>query len=80
MLLSLSHTYTRTQYNVGQLYMIARHSQEESSNGEGVEVVVNEPCEDDVKGRGQYTEKRIHLNKWDGEGDPKGRKGEREGE
>lgn len=43
--------------------MIARHSQQESSDGEGVEVVVNEPCTDEVRGNGQYTEKRIHLNR-----------------
>lgn len=51
------------QYKLGQLYMIARHSKEESSNGEGVEVVVNEPCTDPQRGEGQYTEKRIYLHK-----------------
>jgi hypothetical protein len=41
--------------------MIAKHSSEQSEKGEGVEVVTNEPVEDPVHGRGQYTEKRIHL-------------------
>lgn len=43
--------------------MIARHSHEQSNNGEGVEVVVNTECEDPVHGKGRYTEKRIHLNR-----------------
>lgn len=55
--------YLSFQYRLGQLYMIARHSQEESHGGEGVEVIVNEPCTDPVRGEGQYTEKRIYLHK-----------------
>ena len=51
------------QYKVGQLYMIAKHSHEQSEAGEGVEVLENKPVEDPVHGKGQYTEKRIHLNK-----------------
>lgn len=52
------------QYRIGQLYMIARHSAEESKGGgDGVEVVVNESCHDDVHGDGQYTEKRIYLTR-----------------
>lgn len=47
--------------------MIARHSLEQSAEGEGVEVIENEPCEDEVHGKGQYTEKRIHLSRWDKE-------------
>ena len=43
--------------------MISRHSDEQSENGEGVEVVKNEPCCDKEYGDGQYTEKKIHLNK-----------------
>merc|ERR1711971_841608 len=46
----------------GQLYMIAKHSSEESKNGEGVEVVENCPIDDAEHGAGQYTEKRIHLS------------------
>jgi len=50
------------EYKVGQLYMIAKHSSEQSQKGEGVEVVENRPHEDPVHGLGQYTEKRIHLS------------------
>ncbi|XP_054290133.1 cytoplasmic phosphatidylinositol transfer protein 1 [Macrosteles quadrilineatus] len=50
------------EYQIGQLYMIARHSHEQSESGEGVEVVVNVPCEHPEHGKGQYTEKRIHLS------------------
>ncbi|XP_064637382.1 cytoplasmic phosphatidylinositol transfer protein 1-like [Lineus longissimus] len=49
------------EYHKGQLYMIAKHSNEQSEKGDGVEVVKNEPTEDPVHGKGQYTEKRIHL-------------------
>lgn len=44
--------------------MIARHSLEQSQGGEGVEVVENKECEDEEgkHGKGQYTEKRIHLS------------------
>ncbi|KAJ1131314.1 hypothetical protein NDU88_009651 [Pleurodeles waltl] len=51
------------EYKIGQLYMISKHSHEQSSDGEGVEVVINEPFEHPVYGRGQYTEKRVHLNR-----------------
>ncbi|XP_032517542.2 cytoplasmic phosphatidylinositol transfer protein 1 [Danaus plexippus] len=53
---------TVEEYRIGQLYMIARHSFEQSSNGEGVEVIANEQITDEVNGLGQYTEKRIHLS------------------
>ncbi|XP_017836150.1 cytoplasmic phosphatidylinositol transfer protein 1 [Drosophila busckii] len=53
---------TVEEYKIGQLYMIARHSLEQSEAGEGVEVVENKPCEDPTHGKGQYTEKRIHLS------------------
>ncbi|KAL0272578.1 UNVERIFIED_CONTAM: hypothetical protein PYX00_005498 [Menopon gallinae] len=53
---------TVEEYQIGQLYMIARHSNEESVSGDGVEVVANKPCEDPVHGKGQYTEKKLHLS------------------
>ncbi|KAI5695060.1 cytoplasmic phosphatidylinositol transfer protein 1 [Diaphorina citri] len=53
---------TVEEYRIGQLYMIARHSHEQSEDGEGVETIVNISCEDEEHGRGQYTEKRIHLS------------------
>jgi len=53
---------TVEEYQIGQLYMIARHSHEQTDAGEGVEVVENVACEDPEHGKGQYTEKRIHLS------------------
>ncbi|VEN52705.1 unnamed protein product [Callosobruchus maculatus] len=50
------------EYKIGQLYMIARHSLEQSGDGEGVEVVENKECFDIKHGKGQFTEKRIHLS------------------
>jgi len=44
--------------------MIARHSHEQTDAGEGVEVVENVACEDPEHGKGQYTEKRIHLSRY----------------
>jgi hypothetical protein len=44
--------------------MIARHSHEQTDSGEGVEVVENISCEDPEYGKGQYTEKRIHLSRY----------------
>ena len=44
--------------------MINRHTNEESEEGEGVEVIRNEPCYDEEHGDGQITEKRIHLNRF----------------
>jgi len=53
---------TVEEYKIGQLYMIAKHSLEESQKGEGVEVVENRPHEDELHGCGQFTEKRIYLS------------------
>ncbi|OCT60841.1 hypothetical protein XELAEV_18046863mg [Xenopus laevis] len=50
------------KYRIGQLYMISKHSHEQSERGEGVEVMQNEPYEDPVHGQGQLTEKRVYLN------------------
>ncbi|KAM7334495.1 hypothetical protein ACRRTK_007815 [Alexandromys fortis] len=50
-------------YKIGQLYMISKHSHEQSDRGEGVEVVQNEPFEDPHHGNGQFTEKRVYLNR-----------------
>uniref|UniRef100_A0A4W3K0X3 Cytoplasmic phosphatidylinositol transfer protein 1 n=1 Tax=Callorhinchus milii TaxID=7868 RepID=A0A4W3K0X3_CALMI len=54
--------YCVFSYRIGQLYMISKHSHEQSDRGEGVEVVQNEPYEDPIHGKGQYTEKRVYLN------------------
>nr|XP_033944509.1 cytoplasmic phosphatidylinositol transfer protein 1 isoform X2 [Pseudochaenichthys georgianus] len=53
---------TVEEYRIGQLYMISKHSHEQSERGEGVEVVQNEPYDDPEHGSGQFTEKRIYLN------------------
>ncbi|XP_062545091.1 cytoplasmic phosphatidylinositol transfer protein 1 isoform X1 [Armigeres subalbatus] len=53
---------TVEEYRIGQLYMIARHSLEQSDAGNGVEVIENKECHDEEHGKGQYTEKRIHLS------------------
>lgn len=46
------------EYRIGQLYMIARHSLEQTESGNGVEIVENKECEDPQHGKGQFTEKR----------------------
>ncbi|KAJ8002113.1 hypothetical protein DPEC_G00176430 [Dallia pectoralis] len=53
---------TVEEYRIGQLYMISKHSHEQSDRGEGVEVIQNEPFEDPAHGQGQFTEKRVYLN------------------
>ncbi|KAM3873693.1 cytoplasmic phosphatidylinositol transfer protein 1b [Diretmus argenteus] len=53
---------TVDEYRIGQLYMISKHSCEQSGGGEGVEVVRNEPDTHPKHGPGQLTEKRIYLN------------------
>jgi len=57
-----SNPFVGVQYQVGQLFMIAKHSAEQSHGGEGVEVMRNEPYESEEHGKGQFTEKRIHLS------------------
>jgi len=52
---------TVEEYKIGQLYMIAKHSHEQSQKGEGVEVIENRPYEDPEHGKGQFTEKRIYI-------------------
>lgn len=51
------------QYRIGQLYMISKHSCEQSGGGEGVEVVRNESDIHPQYGPGQLTEKRIYLSR-----------------
>ncbi|KAM8842885.1 cytoplasmic phosphatidylinositol transfer protein 1-like [Synchiropus picturatus] len=53
---------TVEEYRIGQLYMISKHSHEQSDRGEGVEVISNEPYTDPTHGPGQFTEKRVFLN------------------
>ncbi|XP_061633742.1 cytoplasmic phosphatidylinositol transfer protein 1b isoform X2 [Phyllopteryx taeniolatus] len=53
---------TVDEYRIGQLYMISKHSCEQSGSGEGVEVVRNEPDNHPEHGPGQVTEKQIYLS------------------
>ena len=43
--------------------MVAKFSRQQSTQGEGIEILVNEPYEDD-KGKGQFTHKRIYLGRY----------------
>ncbi|XP_073392189.1 uncharacterized protein [Physcomitrium patens] len=54
--------FTVEEYKIAQLYMVAKFSASESSggDGDGVEVLKNEPYEDKDT-RGQYTKKIYHL-------------------
>ncbi|KAA8499705.1 Phosphatidylinositol transfer protein 2 [Porphyridium purpureum] len=56
---------TCEEYHIGQLYMVAKASGEETGKqvGEGVEIVKNEPYTDNAHGLppGQYTEKVMHF-------------------
>ncbi|GJD05815.1 Phosphatidylinositol transfer protein 2 [Galdieria sulphuraria] len=53
------------EYFIAQLYMVAKASTEETGRkaGEGIEIVKNEPYEENDQGMppGQYTEKIFHL-------------------
>ncbi|XP_054637389.1 cytoplasmic phosphatidylinositol transfer protein 1b isoform X3 [Dunckerocampus dactyliophorus] len=53
---------TVDEYRIGQLYMISKHSCEQSGGGEGVVVVKNESDIHPQHGPGQMTEKRIYLS------------------
>jgi hypothetical protein len=53
--------FTVEEYRIGQLYLTAKSSIKYSKPGEGVEVVINEPF-DDERGKGQYTKKIFHLS------------------
>jgi len=51
---------TVEEYRVGQLYSVAKTSSQQTTGGEGVEVLKNEPYANET-GEGQYTEKIYHL-------------------
>lgn len=50
------------QYQVGQLYSVAEASKNETGGGEGIQVLKNEPYEEDGE-KGQYTHKIYHLKR-----------------
>lgn len=49
---------------VGQLYGVAAMSKEETSGGDGVEILKNEPFENKEMGKGQYTYKIYKITKY----------------
>lgn len=51
------------QYQVGQLFSVAEASKNETGGGDGIEVLVNEPYEEDGE-KGQYTHKIYHIAKY----------------
>jgi hypothetical protein len=51
---------TVEEYRIAQLYMVAKFSRERTTKGEGIEILKNEPYEDE-NGKGQFTHKVIHL-------------------
>ncbi|KAJ1666879.1 hypothetical protein IW140_002463 [Coemansia sp. RSA 1813] len=51
---------TLDEYKIAQLYAVAQMSLNETGSGEGVEVIKNEPY-DNEKGKGQYTFKIYHC-------------------
>lgn len=51
------------QYQVGQLFSVAEASKNETGGGEGIEVLKNEPYENNGE-KGQYTHKIYHLNRY----------------
>lgn len=50
------------QYQVGQLFSVAEASKNETGGGEGIEVLKNEPYENNGE-KGQYTHKIYHLKR-----------------
>ncbi|KAI7820609.1 phosphatidylinositol transfer protein beta isoform [Kickxella alabastrina] len=51
---------TVDEYRIAQLYAVAKMSMNETGGGEGVEVLKNEPYDNEM-GKGQYTYKIYHL-------------------
>lgn len=54
---------TVVEYQVAQLYAVARASKNETGGGQGVEVLNNEPYDDEKMygKKGQFTYKKYHL-------------------
>jgi hypothetical protein len=56
--------YIPLQYQIGQLYAVAEASLSQTGGGDGVEVIKNEPFENEKYGKGQYTYKIYHLQQY----------------
>jgi hypothetical protein len=52
------------QYKLAQRYMVMKMQRENTSGGEGVEVIVSEPFKDDQLGEGLYTRKLYRLERY----------------
>ena len=52
------------QYEVALMYTIAKMEQQNTTGEEGVEIVQNIPFEDEALGKGQYTSKIYHLQRY----------------
>jgi hypothetical protein len=48
------------EYQIAQLYMVARVSKQQTGNGEGIQILENKPFNDE-NGSGQYTHKILHI-------------------
>ncbi|KAG6541652.1 hypothetical protein Mapa_016917 [Marchantia paleacea] len=49
------------EYRIAQMYMVTKMQEQQTSGTEGVEILVNEPFENEEFGKGQYTSKIYHL-------------------
>lgn len=47
------------------MFTVAEMSKQETTGDTGVEILKNEPFEDDVMGKGQYTHKIYHLGRFE---------------
>lgn len=54
--------FSTEEYRIAQLYMVAKLSARESDGESGVEILKNEPFENEKGLKGQYTSKVYHLN------------------
>lgn len=51
------------QYNVAHMYVVMKMSQQHTTGDEGIEVLENKPFEDNVLGKGRYTNKIYRLQR-----------------
>lgn len=52
---------TVEEFQIGQLYSVAEASKEATTGKTAIEILVNEPFEDPVMGKGQFTHKIYHI-------------------
>lgn len=51
---------TVEEYQIAQLYMVAKISKQQTGNGEGIKIIENKPFNDE-NGSGQYTHKILYI-------------------